>query len=512
MSKDNMDNREELNENDNLFNYDKEVNDVDKEVNDVDKDEIDYLNMDLEEMEKLEEEKFKNKLVNDIEERIERERREAVLEYKENLRIEQEKERYRVEEDKRREKELAERALVVAKMINKDENSKVSDEVNSDEKINRTDRNNKNIVKKKNKKWVAFGSIASLLLIGSGVYFSFFTDDEKKDNVPVEVIDSSKGIENETETETDKVLEETIDDKEVSIEVPEDTNKEEVYINRSSVYESDVTGENKLFKLGLISEEGLSVPITLLVTKDKLLSDFGTSEVSQFDLYSRYGSSLSEEVLGGVDYHPYKGVLSVDEETKTLTFRFDEESQDLYDKGTASSQIFKNSLVDTFGDFYDRVKFETAEGDYYYFSHEGEGSEILEMDENINNYAYYKYTLANGNEFIGANFGKVYKNVTDALLVMKKTDNDFYDSLVPEGVDYTVNEYVGSVEVIFKDELDLSKYSNKEVLSLIEGLNLTANGFDKSLKLENVLQKKWQGFDLTKEIERTVGANKVKLN
>ncbi|CAM5716166.1 RNA polymerase subunit sigma OS=Lysinibacillus sphaericus OX=1421 GN=LS41612_16635 PE=4 SV=1 [Lysinibacillus sphaericus] len=43
---------------------------------------------------------------------------------------------------------------------------------------------------------------------------------------------------------------------------------------------------------------------------------------------------------------------------------------------------------------------------------------------------------------------------------------------------------------------------------LIEAMMLTASSFDKKIRLDNIVQGSWEGFDLTKFLPMPVGANK----
>lgn len=484
---------------------------------------------DFKDLEKASIDENNEKIVNDIDELIERERKNAIEEYKEQIRKEKEIERILKEDEEARELELekiveenssrlndSERPRKVVKKVRRvvEEEYEDSDYEEDNSKNDNSDLTSKKPAKKKSYKWLLIVALLGVFVLG--VTFGINKAIDKLSELPL-VTNNEDEKEDDTKKD-EEVVKEPSEDKEEDKSVDVDGSGGQIIkdtINKSSVYESDLeNGANVIFKMGMISEEGLSIPVTYVISKEKLIQDFGTSEVSQYDMYMRYGTSLNEEGLGYVDYHPYKGILSVDEESKVLTFRFDEESISLYDSGTASTEIFKNSLIDTFGSSYGSIKFENSSGDYYLFSHEGEGSEKLNLNlgSEGKGHAYYKYDLNNGNSYIGTNFGTTYDNVTDALLIMKVTPNDLYDSLIPKGIDFTVDDKGKQVIITFKEELDLSSYSNKEVLGLIEGLNLTVTDFNKTLKLENIKQSVWQDIDLTTELPNVLGANKVLLN
>ena len=61
---------------------------------------------------------------------------------------------------------------------------------------------------------------------------------------------------------------------------------------------------------------------------------------------------------------------------------------------------------------------------------------------------------------------------------------------------YTVKEEAEGVVVTFDIPLDLASMEPIRATQLIEAMMLTAASFDQQLRLDNVVQESWEGFDL----------------
>lgn len=71
-----------------------------------------------------------------------------------------------------------------------------------------------------------------------------------------------------------------------------------------------------------------------------------------------------------------------------------------------------------------------------------------------------------------------------------------------------MKEEDGGVVITFDAPLDLMTMDAVRATQLIEAMMLTASSFDKKLRLDNVVQDSWEGFDLTNFLPIPVGANK----
>ena len=115
---------------------------------------------------------------------------------------------------------------------------------------------------------------------------------------------------------------------------------------------------------------------------------------------------------------------------------------------------------------------------------------------NAKHFNYYLYQDGNGAEYLSPDFRQTFANVTEALTLMKNKNDDVYVTVVPENVTYTVKEEAEGVVVTFDIPLDLASMEPIRATQLIEAMMLTAASFDQQLRLDNVVQESWEGFDL----------------
>ena len=91
---------------------------------------------------------------------------------------------------------------------------------------------------------------------------------------------------------------------------------------------------------------------------------------------------------------------------------------------------------------------------------------------------------------------------------MRNKNDDLYVPVVPENITYTVKEVAEGVIVTFDEPLDLTTMDTVRATQMIEAMMLTAASFDQQIRLDNVVQENWEGFDLKKFLPKPVGANK----
>ncbi|MGE6514580.1 RNA polymerase subunit sigma [Lysinibacillus sphaericus] len=273
---------------------------------------------------------------------------------------------------------------------------------------------------------------------------------------------------------------------------------------RTSVYEEDLT-DAVVFRIGLAGGKAAeSVPMTYIIPNERVAADFGKEKPTSLQMYEKYAPQIDEEANGFKNYHPYKGELK--EQGDTLVHVLPEKND--YDVASASVSKYLRSLKDTFSDSdYKEIAFENADGTAYEFSQAGESSEPMTLTQK-EHYNYYLYTETNGTQYLAPDFRKTYSTVTEALTGMRQKNDDVYVPAVPENVTYTVKEEADGVVVTFDAPLDLTTLDAVRATQLVEAMMLTAASFDKKLRLDNVVQDSWEGFDLTKYLPMPVGANK----
>ncbi len=61
--------------------------------------------------------------------------------------------------------------------------------------------------------------------------------------------------------------------------------------------------------------------------------------------------------------------------------------------------------------------------------------------------------------------------------------------------------------ITFKEQLDVNAFDQNEMNQMIEGFMLTAKGYDKQVRLENVVQESFGKYDLTEVLPMPIGSN-----
>lgn len=272
---------------------------------------------------------------------------------------------------------------------------------------------------------------------------------------------------------------------------------------RSSVYEEDVK-DAVVFRIGLAGRDAESVPMTYVIPNERVATDFGTEKPSTLQMYEKYAPQIDEEAKGFTDYHPFKGELKEKEDKLVHVLPKDND----YDVASATVNEYKGTLEDTFSDSeYTEVEIQNEDGTPYEFSQEGEPSQAMSLT-NAKHFNYYLYQDGSGAEYLSPDFRQTFANVTEALTLMKNKNDDVYVTVVPENVTYTVKEEAEGVVVTFDIPLDLASMEPIRATQLIEAMMLTAASFDQQLRLDNVVQESWEGFDLKTYLPKPVGPNK----
>jgi len=274
---------------------------------------------------------------------------------------------------------------------------------------------------------------------------------------------------------------------------------------RTAVYPEEAEG-NTIFQLGLSSDDGDSVPITVLIPNDRIQQDFGDITPSGVELYNKYAPLFNESAIGFMEYHPYAGTISElgDQVVHTLP------NDQPYDYGTASMMNYFASLVDTFSKYsYDEVALLDEEGDAFTFSEIGEPNAPIALKDESTQYNYFSYTQSDGTKYLAPNNREAYSTVEEAILAMKEETNDIYQSVILPNVEFEVNVQDQVVAVSFTEELDLESFDQVEAMQMIEGMLLTAANFDMAVRFENILQTEWQGFDFTAALPIPLGPNEI---
>ncbi|MEB2302269.1 RNA polymerase subunit sigma [Lysinibacillus xylanilyticus] len=272
---------------------------------------------------------------------------------------------------------------------------------------------------------------------------------------------------------------------------------------RSSVYEDDLT-DAVAFHIGLANRDKESVPMTYIIPNERVATDFGKKNPTTLQMYEKYAPQIDEEANGFTNYHPYKGELK--EKGDQLVHVLPKENE--YDVASKDTGEYVGTLQDTFSDSeYKSIEFEKPDGTANTLSKEEETSKQMALTSS-NHFNYYLYKDENGAEYLSPDSHKTFSTVTEALTDMRVKYDDAYVPVIPENITYTVKEVAEGVIVTFDEPLDLTTMDVTRATQLIEAMMLTAASFDQQVRLDNVVQESWEGFDLKNFLPKPVGANK----
>lgn len=272
---------------------------------------------------------------------------------------------------------------------------------------------------------------------------------------------------------------------------------------RSSVYEDDLT-DAVAFHIGLANRDKESVPMTYIIPNERVATDFGKKKPTTLQMYEKYAPQIDEEANGFTNYHPYKGELK--EKGDQLVHVLPEQND--YDVAAKDSGEYVGTIQDTFSNSeYKDIEFGKLNGTESELSNEEEASNSMALTSS-NQFNYYLYKDENGVEYLSPDSRKTFSTVTEALVDMRAKNDNAYVPVIPENITYTVQEVAEGVIVTFDEPLDLTTMDVIRATQLIEAMMLTAASFDQQVRLDNVVQESWEGFDLKNFLPKPVGANK----
>lgn len=347
--------------------------------------------------------------------------------------------------------------------------------------------------KKKRNPFMLFGLTAALTFItfGGVYYFSQNSSEEKS----VSMFDEESSNKQEQTLDT---AENTAEIEEMAIRaIPE----EDI---RTSVYEEQLE-EASAFHIGLAGNDAESVPVTIVIPKEKLVEDFGKEAPTQVEMYNKYASKLDEQAAGFNELHPVKG--KIEERGKTVTHTLPADHG--YDVSSGAAAVYTGMLTDTFSKNYDKAIMQNQDGTPVTFKEVGTPSEPLDL-KNASHYSYFLDEQESG-IFLAPNFRQTFQTVTEALEYMKVEENDIYKTAILPGVDYKVTDG-NVVKVTFTAPLDLETVDSQQAMHMIEAMLLTASGFNKQILFENIVQTEWRGFYFADPLPKPVGPNELPVD
>lgn len=272
-------------------------------------------------------------------------------------------------------------------------------------------------------------------------------------------------------------------------------------VERTAVYEEDLQGK-ELLTYAIPDTNGQNiVPVSVLVQKE--------DNKSWFDQYKETMAKLKEKEWGLSDFYPLHANLTYDSLNKVLNVDVPRDHQ--YGSGSSSEEMFTSSLLDSFAfdDKVEKITFTTEKEKGIVLGND----EITELDvEKSNSPAHgylFFYPTRGKRPFIVPTPDK-YKSIDEAFAAMRKeiATHQLKPSLPEEWQFKKVVPNNNGILSIF-----LSKSSNvtdiQEMVYSIEAILLTAKNFGyKAVKVENPPVKNIGPFDLSKELQVPVAANK----
>lgn len=343
-------------------------------------------------------------------------------------------------------------------------------------------------VKAKGPRWFTFLIMIALIIVLPLLYDKW---QESKEDDKVQ----------EEQKQPEEVVEEEIP-KEEEKEKQEQPFNERALIGRYALYEADLK-QNVPFTLGLVSEDALSVPVSILLPKSRVIDDLKTPTPSTVALYEQYAALIDEEALGFTEYHPFHASFRTKEAAIYMTLAADHQ----YDQSSATIEIFNDTLQQTFYGFRE-VRLLNEKNEPVTFNGIGEINDPVSLYSGMNGYAYYAYPYGS-RYYLAPSFGQTYVTVEEAFEALKSAENDFYLSIVPKDVTYTMEKSDQLITITFEEPFVIRDYEEEEVYRLLEGMNLTAASFGYSLKLEGIDKRGWKKFDFNRPLPKPVSANPI---
>lgn len=351
-------------------------------------------------------------------------------------------------------------------------------------------------IKKEGRKWPTFMSVAAVFALTVLIGSMFMNNNDTK-------MDQANAPETSqySTMQDDRAAKSSMHDHIMESNIVAEHSR--IMSLRSSVYEDDLT-DAVAFHIGLANRDKESVPMTYIIPNERVTTDFGKKKPTTLQMYEKYAPQIDEEANGFTNYHPYKGELK--EKGNQLVHVLPKQND--YDVAAKDSGEYVGTIQDTFSDSeYKDIEIENLNGTESELSNEEEASNTMALTSS-NHFNYYLYKDENGVEYLSPDSRKTFSTVSEALVDMRAKQDNAYVPVIPENITYTVKEVAEGVIVTFDEPLDLTTMDVIRATQLIEAMMLTAASFDQQVRLDNVVQESWEGFDLKNFLPKPVGANK----
>lgn len=242
-----------------------------------------------------------------------------------------------------------------------------------------------------------------------------------------------------------------------------------------------------------------------MLTKKQLEEQELAADATQLELYQAFAKEIDEQSLGFEEFHPYQELLTEDEQQ--LSILLDDSHN--FDHSAATQEVFLTSLMETFTS-YQEIRIMDQTGKPAEFDLVGE-LETIELAGELAHTPYFKFKQDDGKVLLSPNFMQRANSFEEALRLMKTSPNDFFSSVIPEELNFTVSTEGQTAEVLFTDRILLNEMENTNANQFIDAIALTASSFGLSVKLTNVEPIEWNGLNFNSPLPETLGANPIHI-
>ncbi|TFE00440.1 hypothetical protein [Jeotgalibacillus sp. R-1-5s-1] len=251
--------------------------------------------------------------------------------------------------------------------------------------------------------------------------------------------------------------------------------------------------ENASFDVGLLSEDGFVIPMTVIVPAE---SDRNKTNL---ELYNDWIASLDEEGLGFADYHPLSSNLTENGGNLEGTISEIEERT-----VGASSDILLDVLNETFGSSYENIRLVNEDGSLQELNQVGE---VEQFNLSKDNHVFFIYQQ-NSEQYFYVPSYESYDSFEQAIGAINQIPNDRFQSALPDTL--SLEAEADGQNATIRVEGATEDLTALEKRQFVESILLTAKSFSlDTVTFENVEQDFVTGYDFTQPVEVPYGYNKA---
>lgn len=263
-----------------------------------------------------------------------------------------------------------------------------------------------------------------------------------------------------------------------------------------AVFPADLDG-GTIMNIGLQDAQAVSIPVSILLTKEELESKGLTVSSTDLELYNAFAKELDEQSLGFEPLHPIDATFTENGDRLSVFLN----DQRKYDFSAAKQEVFLHALMQTFPS-YREINILDASGNPAEFDQVGQLEPVHKWRT-----PFYVYQQENGQELLSPVSMEQAGSFEEALRLMQTAPNDLFAPTIPKELNFTVKLKDGIAEVTFSDTVQLDSMPMNEASRMIDALLLTASSFDVQLKLSHVEPLDFNGLNFRETLPEAIGSN-----